>query len=64
MAVLPLPWLPGSQHRAHEQTQVESANVNQQALEYILLPSQMRSSHPTRLVAVREASFHEFASFP
>jgi len=34
-----LSWLPGTQHRAKDQAQVEGAHVNQQALQNILLPS-------------------------
>jgi len=53
-----------SQQRAEDQTQIERADMNQQALQNILMSSQMRASHSSGVVAVRKARFDQFASLP
>ncbi len=45
---------------AHHQAQVEPGRVNQKALENVLLPSEMRSSHLSGVVAVGEAPLDQF----
>jgi hypothetical protein len=63
----PIPQLPRrsrSQQRAEDQTQIERADMNQQALQNILMPSQMRASHSSGVVAVRKAPFDQLASLP
>jgi len=51
-----------SQQRAEDQAQIERTEMNQQALQNVLMSSQMCSSHSPGVVAVRKAPFDQFAS--
>jgi hypothetical protein len=56
--------LPGAQHLAQHQADVECADMNQQALENILPSVQGAASHSAGLVAMSKGSFDELASSP
>src|SRR5712664_3406896 len=47
-----------AQQLPHHQRQVESAEVNQHALENIFSSAQVHAPHATRLISMREAAFH------
>jgi hypothetical protein len=42
---------------AHDEPEIEAARMNQQALEDIRVAAQMRATHPTRVVEMREGAF-------
>ena len=55
MTVFPFSRSTRSQQATEYQAQIERADVNQQSLENVLVPAQMRPSHSTGIVAMREA---------
>ena len=62
--VFPLPRRARTQQFAKDQAQVERPHMDQLPLQNILVSPEMRAPHATRLVAVRKAAFHQFASPP
>jgi hypothetical protein len=54
----------GTQQGAHDQAQIECANMNQEPLENILASPQMYSSHSARIVTVREVPLDQLPSLP
>jgi hypothetical protein len=63
-AISQFPWRARSQQLAQDQAQVERAHMNQLSLQHVVASAQMATSHPTRLVAVREAALHQLAPPP
>ncbi len=61
-AVLQLSRRSHTQHLAQHQADVERADVNQLAFEYVLPSAQGAASHSAGLVAMSEASFDQLAS--
>lgn len=55
--VLQLPWRARARQLAHDQAQVEGADMSQLPLEDILASAQVAAPHSARLVAVGEAAF-------
>jgi hypothetical protein len=53
---------PRAQHLPQYETDVECADVDQQALQNVVMPAQGRAPHPTRLITVGKAAFDEFSS--
>ena len=53
-----------TQQLAQDQAQVERADVNQLPLQDVVPSPQVAAPHPTRLVAVREATLDQFAAPP
>jgi len=47
-----------------DQTQVERSHMDQLSLQNILMPSEMRAPHSTRLVTVGEAPFYRLSPSP
>ena len=63
-AISQFSWRTRSQQIAEDQAQIERSDVNQKSLENVLVSPQMRPSHPTGIVAVREAPLDQFPSLP
>jgi hypothetical protein len=63
-AVLEPPWRSHAYFLAQNQAQIKRRDVNQQPLQDIPMPSQVRSPHSSRVVDMRKASFHSLAPPP
>lgn len=61
-AVSPLPRRADAQQLAEDQAEIEPGHMNQQPLENVVMFSQVRTPHPTRVVAVREAAFYQLTA--
>src|SRR6187200_1829999 len=48
----------------HQESEIEAANVHEQALQDVRVPSQMRASHPTGFVEMRIWALQSLASAP
>ena len=57
-------WRARTQQLAQDQAQVERAHMNQLPLQNVFASAQMATSHPTGLVAVREAALDQLAAPP
>jgi hypothetical protein len=53
---------PGAEHLPQYETDVECADMDQQTLQNVVMPAQGRAPHPTRLVTVGKAAFHQFTA--
>ena len=62
--IIPLPRSACAQQAAEDQAQIESCNVDQLALEDVVMLAQMGAPHAPGVVAVSEAAFHQFAPPP
>src|ERR1700676_5559471 len=58
----PLPRSARAQQAAEDQAQIEPCNVDQLTLEDVVMFPQMSAPHTSGVVAVRKATFHQFAA--
>ena len=56
------PRLPDPEQLPHQKTQVEPADMDQQTFEYVLMPAQMSSSQPSRVVDMGEGPLDHLPS--
>jgi hypothetical protein len=50
--------------RAHEEAQIEPADVHQQSFQDVCVPSQMRPTHRPGLIEMRIGPFQPFSALP
>jgi len=62
--VVPLPRSAGAEQTAENQAQIEGAHMNQLPLEDVVMFAKVGAPHASRVVAVSEAAFHQFAAPP
>src|SRR4051795_252531 len=48
----------------HDEAEIEASGMNQQALQDVRVPTQMRPPHPARVIDMREGPFDALAPLP
>jgi len=61
-AALEAAWRADTEERPHPEAEIESAGMNKQSFEHVLVPTHVRSPERTRLVEMRARSLAQLAA--
>src|SRR5215203_7008887 len=56
-AALEAAWRADAEDLTHDEPEIEATRMNQQTLQDVRVTTQMRTTHPTRVIDVREGAF-------